>query len=61
MPSIVANELKKNPALLAQHFATDLFHDGDYIEVDADKGVITLLNKKDISKKKLPISWYAMF
>jgi len=44
------------------HFATDLFKDGDYVEVDADKGVITLVNRKDkMNKLNKTISWNTIF
>jgi len=42
--SIVARELNK-PAIMGTHFATQVLHDGDLVEVDADNGVIRILKK----------------
>jgi phosphohistidine swiveling domain-containing protein len=42
--AIVARELKK-PCILATEVATKVLKDGDIVEVDAEKGVITILKK----------------
>lgn len=42
--SIVAREMKK-PCLIGTKIATKVFKDGDYVEVDADKGIVKILKK----------------
>jgi len=42
--AIVAREFKK-PTVVGTQFATQIFNDGDFIEVDANTGIITLINK----------------
>ncbi len=41
--AIVAREMKK-PCVIATKVATSIFKDGDYIEVDANKGIVRKLN-----------------
>ena len=40
--AIVARELKK-PCITSTKFATQLFHDGDMVEVDAENGIVKLI------------------
>ena len=40
--SIVAREMKK-PCLIGTKIATKVFKDGDYVEVDADKGIVRII------------------
>ncbi|MEK7151081.1 MAG: PEP/pyruvate-binding domain-containing protein [Patescibacteria group bacterium] len=42
--AIVARELKK-PCVIGTKFATQVLKDGDFVEVDADKGVIRVLSE----------------
>lgn len=42
--AIVAREFNK-PCIVGTKFATKIFHNGDLVEVDANKGIVTLLNK----------------
>lgn len=42
--AIVAREFAK-PTVVGTQFATQVFKDGDFIEVDATKGIVTLINK----------------
>lgn len=43
--AIVAREMKK-PCVIGTKFATKVFKDGDMVEVDAEIGLVRLLNKK---------------
>lgn len=43
--AIVSRELKK-PCVIGTQFATYRFKDGDVVEVDADNGVVRIINKK---------------
>ncbi len=43
--AIVSRELKK-PCVIGTKIATDVLRNGDMVEVDADRGVITVLNRK---------------
>ena len=43
--AIMARELKK-PCIVGTKKATKIFHDGDLVEVDADRGVVRILEKK---------------
>lgn len=43
--AIVAREMKK-PCVIGTKIATKVFKDGDYIEVDANKGIVKLISKK---------------
>jgi len=43
--AIIARELKK-PCIVAVKIATQVLRDGDIVEVDANKGVVTVVNKK---------------
>lgn len=43
--AIVSRELKR-PCLVGTKIATQILHDGDEVEVDADQGVVTIINKK---------------
>lgn len=40
--AIVARELKK-PCIIGTKFATQILRDGDLVEVDANRGIITIL------------------
>ena len=42
--SIISRELKK-PAIIGTKIATKVLHDGDLVEVDADKGVVKILKR----------------
>jgi len=42
--AIVARELKK-PCILATEVATKVLHDGDLVEVDANKGIVKIIKK----------------
>lgn len=41
--AIIAREMKK-PCIIATKNATKVLHDGDMVEVDADKGIVNILN-----------------
>lgn len=43
--AIIAREMKK-PCIIGTKIATRVLHDGDLVEVDADKGIVLLLKKK---------------
>jgi len=43
--AIVAREMSK-PCIIATKIATKVLHDGDLVEVDADKGVVKIIKKK---------------
>jgi pyruvate,water dikinase len=43
--AIIAREMKK-PCVIATKFATRVLKDGDLVEVDADNGVVRILEKK---------------
>jgi hypothetical protein len=43
--SQVARELKK-PCIIGTKIATQVLHDGDLVEVDADNGVVRILERK---------------
>ncbi|MEK6958951.1 MAG: PEP-utilizing enzyme [archaeon] len=42
--AIIARELKK-PCIIGTKFATQIFKDGDLIEVDANKGIVKIIKK----------------
>jgi len=42
--AIIARELKK-PCIIGTKIATSVFHDGDLVEVDANKGIIEVIKK----------------
>ncbi|MFA7662663.1 MAG: PEP/pyruvate-binding domain-containing protein, partial [Patescibacteria group bacterium] len=44
--AIVSREMKI-PAIVGVHHATAILHDGDLVEVDADNGVVRILESKD--------------
>ncbi len=44
--AIVSRELKK-PCVVGTQFATKAISDGDLVELDADKGIVTILKKHD--------------
>jgi phosphohistidine swiveling domain-containing protein len=48
--AIVAREMKK-PCIIGTKFATTMLSDNDLIEVDADKGIVKVIEKNDASKK----------
>ena len=41
--AIIARELKK-PCIIGTKIATQVFKDGDMVEVDAEQGIITLIS-----------------
>ncbi|MEI6588262.1 MAG: PEP/pyruvate-binding domain-containing protein, partial [Candidatus Moraniibacteriota bacterium] len=43
--SIVAREMNK-PCLIGTKIATQVLHDGDFVEVDANKGIVRILKRK---------------
>ncbi len=43
--AIVSRELKK-PCIIGTRVATSVLHDGDEVEVDAEKGIVRILRKK---------------
>jgi len=43
--AIVARE-KKKPCIVGTRIATEILKDGDYIEVNADKGIVTIIKRK---------------
>lgn len=43
--AIIARELKK-PCVVGTKFATQVFRDGDMVDVDAEKGIVRLLKKQ---------------
>ena len=43
--SIIAREMKK-PCIIGTKIATRVLHDGDLVEVDADKGIVKILKRK---------------
>ncbi len=43
--AIVAREMKK-PCIIGTKFATQVLKDGDLVEVDADRGIVTILDRK---------------
>ncbi|VAW11718.1 Phosphoenolpyruvate synthase, partial [hydrothermal vent metagenome] len=43
--AIISRELKK-PCIIGTKIATQVLKDGDLVEVDADKGVVRILDKK---------------
>lgn len=45
--AIVAREMKK-PCVIGTKIATQVFKDGDMVEVDAEKGVVRILEKHDV-------------
>ena len=44
--AIVAREMKK-PCIIGTKVATEVLHDGDLVEVDADNGIVKILEKYD--------------
>ena len=44
--AIVSRELQK-PCVIGTKIATQVLHDGDLVEVDADKGIVKILEKHD--------------
>jgi len=49
--AIVAREMKK-PCIIGTKVATELLNDGDLIEVDADNGIIRIIEKVGLRKSK---------
>jgi phosphohistidine swiveling domain-containing protein len=47
--AIVSRELKK-PCIIGTKIATQVLHDGDLVEVDAERGVVTILERADSRK-----------
>jgi phosphoenolpyruvate synthase/pyruvate phosphate dikinase len=46
--AIVSRELKI-PCIISTKIATQVLHDGDLVEVDADKGIVRILNRKKLT------------
>ena len=44
--AIIARELKK-PCIIGTKIATQVLHDGDLVEVDADKGIVKIIKKAE--------------
>lgn len=44
--AIISRELRK-PCIIGTKIATKALSDGDYIEVDADNGIVRKINKKE--------------
>ena len=42
--AIVARELKK-PCIIGTKYATEIFKDGDMVEVDAERGIVTIIKR----------------
>ena len=42
--AIIARELKK-PCIIGTKIATSVLHDGDLVEVDANKGIVKVLRR----------------
>ena len=42
--AIIAREMKK-PCIIGTRYATEVFKDGDEVEVDAEKGIVTLIKR----------------
>ena len=42
--AIVSREINK-PCVIGTKFATQILHDGDLVEVDADNGIVRILEK----------------
>lgn len=53
--AIVARELKK-PCIIGTKIATQVLRDGDLVEVDAERGVVKILEKSSVPDKT--INWY---
>lgn len=49
--AIVAREMRK-PCIIATKIATKVFKDGDLVEVDADKGIVSLIKKTQVQQKQ---------
>jgi phosphohistidine swiveling domain-containing protein len=45
--AILSRELKK-PCIIGTKIATQVLHDGDLVEVDADKGIIRIIERADV-------------
>ncbi|EKE15960.1 MAG: phosphoenolpyruvate synthase [uncultured bacterium] len=45
--AIIAREMKK-PCIIGTKIATQVLHDGDLVEVDADKGVVRIIKKNEV-------------
>ncbi|MFC1723627.1 PEP-utilizing enzyme [Nanoarchaeota archaeon] len=41
---MVSREMKK-PCIVGTQHATEIFHDGDLVEVDANEGIVKLIKK----------------
>jgi pyruvate,water dikinase len=50
--AIVSRELGK-PCVIGTKFATQMLHDGDLVEVDADNGVVKILETKNSGKEEI--------
>ena len=49
--AIVSREMNK-PCIIGTKIATQVLHDGDLVEVDADNGVVRILERAEEKKKK---------
>lgn len=50
--AIVARELKK-PCIIGTKIATQVLHDGDEVEVDAEKGIVRVVKRASTSARGL--------
>jgi phosphohistidine swiveling domain-containing protein len=54
--AIVARELRK-PCIIGTHFATKVFHDGDYVRFDTTNGNVTKVSTPDAHKREIKVIW----
>ena len=47
--AITAREMKK-PCIIGTKIATQVLHDGDLVEVDAEKGIVRIIEKASLSR-----------
>lgn len=58
--SVISRELKK-PCIIAFKGITKVINDGDLIEIDAEKGLVTILEENKIKKEiELPVGMYSL-
>src|SRR3989344_4192074 len=58
--AIIAREMNK-PCIIGTKFATQILKDGMEVEVDADKGIVTILNKTEVKEDPLLIEGVKWF
>lgn len=49
--AIISREMRK-PCIISTKIAAKILKDGDFVEVDADKGVVKILKKNENNKNK---------